>query len=126
LVQVAVSNRLLSALFASFAVGIPDVFVAAALSRTPVGRVLQAIASGILGEPSCTRGSASILFGLVRQIATSFVIAVVYSIGSSSVTEIQRNPLIFGTRYGVVIFVVVPFSRACPKHRWEPKSFVAC
>jgi uncharacterized membrane protein YagU involved in acid resistance len=124
------STLLFSAVLAAVAAGIPDVFAAAALSRAPVGRVLQTIASGILGETSYARGSTSVMLGLGLQIAMSFVIAVVYNIGSFCVTEIHRNPLIFGALHGVLIFVVmnfvvVPLSRAYPQPRWDPKSFVA-
>jgi uncharacterized membrane protein YagU involved in acid resistance len=115
---------------ASIVAGIPDVFVAAALSRASPGKVLQTIASGILGKESYSGGSRTMAFGLVLQVAMSFVIALIYNIACSEVADIRRNPLIFGAAYGVVIFVVmnfvvVPLSRAHPKHRWDVKSFVA-
>jgi ABC-type xylose transport system permease subunit len=53
------SRLFISALLASVAAGIPDVFVAAALSRAPPGRILQTIASGVLGEASYKGGSTS-------------------------------------------------------------------
>ena len=124
------SRLFISAFLASIAAGIPDVFVAAALSRSPPGRVLQIIASGLLGEASYTRGSASMALGLGLQIAMSFVIALIYNIAFSYVADIRRSPLIFGALYGVVIlvvmnFVVVPLSRAYPKPQWDLKSVVA-
>jgi uncharacterized membrane protein YagU involved in acid resistance len=121
------SGLFVSALLASFAAGIPDVFVAAALSRAAPGRVLQMIASGVLGEASYMGGRTSMAFGLGLQIAMSFVIALVYNIASSYVPEIRHGPLFFGALYGVVIFivmnfVVVPLSRAHPKPHWDLKT----
>jgi len=125
-----VSRLLISALLASVAAGIPDVWAAAALSRASFGRVLQMIASGVLGDASYTGGSRSMALGLGLQIAMSFVIALIYNIAFSHVTGIRRSPLMFGALYGVVSFivmnfVVVPLSRALPAHRWNLKSAVA-
>ena len=124
------SRLFIPALLASVAAGIPDVFVAAALSRAPPGRILQTIASGVLGEASYVGGSTSMALGLGLQIAMSFVIALIYNFAFSYVADIRRSPLIFGALYGVVIFVVmnfvvVPLSRAHPQPQWDLKSVVA-
>ena len=124
------SRLFISAFLASIAAGIPDVVVAAALSRSPPGRVLQIITSGLLGEASYTRGSASMALGLGLQIAMSFVIALIYNIAFSYVAGIRGSPLMFGALYGVVIFVVmnfvvVPLSRAHPKPHWDLKAVIA-
>jgi uncharacterized membrane protein YagU involved in acid resistance len=124
------SSLFISALLASVAAGIPDVFVAAALSGASPGRVLQTIASGVLGEASYIGGWRSIALGLGLQIAMSFAIALTYNIAFSYVAGIRRSPLMFGALYGIVIFVVmnfvvVPLSRAYPKPQWDLKSVVA-
>jgi hypothetical protein len=125
-----VSRLLISAFLASLGAGIPDVFAAAALSRTPLARVLQMIASGILGEASYRQGSTSIAMGLALQIAMSFMIALLFNIAFSQMVVIRRSPMMFGALYGVGIFVVmnfvvVPLSRAYPKPHWNLKSFIA-
>jgi uncharacterized membrane protein YagU involved in acid resistance len=124
-----VSSIFLSALMASVAAGIPDVFAAAALSRASPARVLQMIASGVLGEASYSGDGASTALGLGLQVAMSFVIALIYNIAFSYVLGIRRSPLISGALYGVVIFVVmnfvvVPLSRAHPKPHWDLKSVI--
>ena len=54
----------ISALLASVAAGIPDVFAAAALSRSPPGRILQTIASGLSSEDRVIKlASAELLDG---------------------------------------------------------------
>lgn len=124
------SRLLLSALLASVVAGIPDVFAAAALSRAPTGKVLQIIASGVLGKASYEGGWSSISLGLGLQIAMSFVIALIYNIAAANVDAVGDRPLISGALYGVVIFVVmnfvvVPLSRAYPKQEWNLKAVVA-
>jgi len=124
------SRLFLSALLASIFAGMPDVFVAAALSRASPGKILQTIASGVLGEASYLKGSASVALGLGLQIAMSFVIALIYSVAFSQMEGVRRSPLLFGALYGVAIFVVmnfvvVPLSHAYPKPRWDLKSVVA-
>jgi uncharacterized membrane protein YagU involved in acid resistance len=124
------SGLFVPALLASLAAGIPDVFVAAALTRASPGRVLQTIASGILGEASYLGGWTSMALGLGLQIAMSFVIALIYNGASLHVPAIRRGHLLFGALYGVVIFIVmnfmvVPLSRAHPKPQWDFKAVVA-
>jgi uncharacterized membrane protein YagU involved in acid resistance len=110
--------------------GIPDVVVAAAISRSSPGKVLQLIASGILGEASYSRGSMSMALGLSLQIAMSFVIALIYNVAVWQLAGVRHSPLMFGALYGVITFVVmnfvvVPLSRAHPKHDWDQKAVVA-
>jgi uncharacterized membrane protein YagU involved in acid resistance len=124
------SKLFISALLAAVAAGIPDVFVAAALSRTTPGRILQTIASGVLGKASYDGGATSMLMGLCLQVAMSFVIALIFNIGFMQIASVHRNPLTFGALYGLAIFVVmnfvvVPLSRAHPQPHWDVKSVVA-
>lgn len=124
------SRLFLSALAASIAAGIPDVFVASALSRAPPGKVLQMIASGVLGVAAYSKGTASIALGLGFQIAMSFAIALIFNIAFWQVAFLRQNPILFGALYGCVIFVVmnfvvVPLSRAHPKPHWDVKTVVA-
>ncbi len=120
----------LSALLAAFAAGIPDIFAASALVRAPPGKILQTVASGLLGKASYESGAQSMALGLVLQVAMSFVIALVFNIAMWRVAGIRAQPLLFGALYGVVIFVVmnfvvVPLSRAYPKPQWTLKAVVA-
>jgi len=125
-----VSRLLLSSLWASNAAGKPDVFVASGLSLSSAGKNFQLIASGILGQASYNRGWISMTLGLGLQLAMSFVIALLYNIAFVQMPDLRQSPWMFGALYGVVIFVamnfvVVPLSRAHPKHHWDLKSVVA-
>src|ERR1700759_3701012 len=121
---------LLSALLASVLAGVPDIFAAAALVRQPPSRILQMVASGLLGKASYEGGWTTAALGLALQVAMSLVIALVYNIAVAQSSLVRGNPLIFGALYGVVVyvvmnFVVVPLSRAHPKPRWTPRSVIA-
>ena len=123
------SRLVVSALLASVAAGIPDVFAAALLSRSSPGKILQTIASGVLGEASYMGGGTSIAFGLGLQIAMSFVIAIVYNMAFLQVESVRNYPFTAAALYGVVIFVVmnfvvVPLSRAHPQPQWNLVSVV--
>jgi uncharacterized membrane protein YagU involved in acid resistance len=121
---------LLSALLASIFAGIPDIFAAAALVRRPPHRILQTVASGLLGEASYKGGWQTSALGLVLQVAMSFVIALIYNLVVADVPIIRDRPWAFGALYGIVVyvvmnFVVVPLSRAYPRPRWTPQSVIA-
>ena len=124
-------NQILwSALLASVFAGIPDIFAAAALVRQPPNRILQTVASGLLGEASYQGGRRTAALGLALQVAMSLVIALVYNLAVAQAAVIRASPLMFGALYGVVVyvvmnFVVVPLSRAHPKPRWTPPSVIA-
>jgi uncharacterized membrane protein YagU involved in acid resistance len=121
----------LSALAAAFAAGVPDILAAAALTRSSPARILQVVASGVLGKASYEGGRRSMILGLILQVAMSFVIALIYNLGLPlGAALVSQSPLVCGALSGVAIFiamnfVVVPLSRAHPKPRWTPASFVA-
>jgi uncharacterized membrane protein YagU involved in acid resistance len=124
----------LSAFLAALAAGIPDIYVAAVLSRSTPAKVLQGIASGVLGAESYGASNSASL-GLGLQIAMSFLIAliynvIIYTVAVGQIQGIRHKALVFGAVYGFVIFfvmnfVVVPLSRAEPKFHWDLKAFIA-
>jgi uncharacterized membrane protein YagU involved in acid resistance len=125
-----VNQLFLSALLASVFAGVPDIFAAAALVRQPPGRILQTVASGLLGRASYQGGWTTAALGLVLQIAMSLVIALIYNLAAAQASVIRDSPLMSGALYGVAVyvvmnFVVVPLSRAHPKPHWTPQSVFA-
>jgi uncharacterized membrane protein YagU involved in acid resistance len=121
---------LLSALQASVLAGIPDIFAAAALVRQSPGRILQTVASGVLGRASYQGGWTSAAMGLALQVAMSLVIALIYNLAVAQAPVIRDRPLLCGALYGVVVFVVmnfvvVPLSRAYPKPVWTLQAVIA-
>lgn len=121
---------LLSALLASVFAGVSDIFAASALVRQPPNRILQTVASGVLGRASYEGGGTTAALGLALQVAMSFMIALAYNLAAAKVPVIRDSPLLYGALYGVVVyvvmnFVVVPLSRAYPKPQWTPQSVIA-
>jgi hypothetical protein len=107
-------------LVAGLAAGGADIGVAAVINKTEPGRILQAVASGLLGLHAYTGGAYTVALGLVLQIAISVVIAGVYAAGARRLPVLLRHPSISGLAYGVLIFgvmnmVVAPLSAFAPK-----------
>jgi len=107
-------------LLGGLAVGTLDLVFAWAFWR-PAGvdlaRILQSIASGLLGRESFTGGMATAALGagLHYFIATMFM--VVYHAASLRLPTLGRRPVAWGVPYGVLLylamnFVVLPLSAA--------------
>lgn len=81
-------------------------------------RIIQVIASGVLGRRSFDDGGASVLLGLVLQYAISFVMVWAYYLVSGWMPAlIRRGIWIYGVLYGLWLYVamndiVVPLSAA--------------
>ena len=89
-----------------------------ALGASP-HRILQSIASGLLGADAFQGGMATAALGLALQFFIASVAAWVYCLGSLRAPVLVQRPLLCGALYGVAVyivmnFVVVPLS-AVPK-----------
>lgn len=88
------------------------------LHGVPPTRIIQVIASGVLGRRSFDEGGASVLLGLFLQYAISFVMVWAYYAVSGWVPAlIRRGIWIYGVLYGLWLYVamndiVVPLSAA--------------
>jgi hypothetical protein len=83
-------------------------------------RVLQFIASGLLGTDSFNRGSASATLGAVCHYSILTVATALYLLASRRLAALARHPFICGPLFGVAIylvmnFIIVPLSRV-PSH----------
>jgi uncharacterized membrane protein YagU involved in acid resistance len=89
--------------------GTLDIGAASWINSAKPTRILQAIASGLLGKTAFDGGSATVALGLVLQWAMSIIIASIF------VAAIQWRPLLkrhwvkAGLAYGVVIFLVMNY-----------------
>jgi hypothetical protein len=87
-------------------------------------RVLQFVASGLLGPRAFTGGWAAPL-GLALHFAIAFGVVAVFYFASRRFVVLRENPIISGLAYGVIVFavmnlVVVPLSAAKPRHALIP------
>ncbi len=120
------------ALRAGLVAGALDIIAAVVINTlrgsTPL-RVLQSVASGLLGRSSFDGGWATGGLGLALHFAMMIVIAGVYAVFTARLPWTGRRPLLAGAAYGVVVYavmnlVVVPLA-AFPARLSYPPSTLA-
>jgi hypothetical protein len=79
------------------------------------GRVLQSIASGLLGAESYRGGSGTAALGVLLHFVIAFGAAAVFYAASRQLRFLVRRPFVAGPLYGVAVylfmsFVVLPLS----------------
>lgn len=87
------------------------------LQGIPAQRILQSIASGVLGKASFIGGANTAVLGLALHMLIALAMAAVYFIAARKWLVLVRRPSLCGTLYGVLLFVamnfvVVPLSAA--------------
>ena len=90
---------------------------------TPV-RVMQSVASGLLGEESYQGGLKTAALGVLLHFVIAFGAAAVFYAASRKLRFLLRRPVVWGLVYGVLVYffmsrVVLPLS-AFP-HRGAPR-----
>ncbi|MBA3651080.1 MAG: hypothetical protein H0W66_06295 [Chthoniobacterales bacterium] len=92
------------------------------LQGVPPARILQSVASGLLGIDSYRGGWASAVLGLALHFLIAFGAAAFYYLASRKMTVLISRAPLFGALYGAAIFfflrkVVLPLS-AAPPFQW--------
>lgn len=82
-------------------------------------RILQGIASGLIGRAAFAQGIRSALLGLLLHYFIATTVATIY-IFASRCLPLSRHPFLFGTLYGIVVYivmnyVVIPLSQIGPR-----------
>ncbi|MDQ3064111.1 MAG: hypothetical protein M3R14_14805 [Acidobacteriota bacterium] len=80
-------------------------------------RMLQSIASGLLGADSFRGGAATATLGVLAHFAIAFIWTIVFYLASRKIKFLIDQPIISGVLYGVVVYllmyyVIVPLSAA--------------
>lgn len=89
-----------------------------ALARdVPAERILQSVASGVLGKASYEGGGATALLGLALHFFITLAMSAAYYAVSRRLPALWQRPLAMGAAYGLLLygvmnFVVVPLSNA--------------
>jgi hypothetical protein len=107
---------------------IADAFIFYGLHGVAPIRILQGIASGLLGRAAFTQGHRSALLGVVLHFFIAFTAATVYLLTSRRL-PLSRHPLLYGALYGVAVYVVMnyivlPLSKVVPKPHFSSIAFV--
>jgi hypothetical protein len=110
--------------FAGLVAGILDItsaFVIAGLKGVGSIRMLQGIASGLLGARSFEGGMATAGLGLAIHFLIALTVAAVFYAASRKLTFLTERPVISGLLYGVAVYlfmywIVVPFVFVNARH----------
>lgn len=78
-------------------------------------RILQSVATGVLGRDSYQGGWQTALLGLALHFFIASVVVAVYFLASRRIAVLRESPVIMGAIYGVLVylfmnFVVLPLS----------------
>jgi len=84
-------------------------------SVTPV-RVLQSVASGLLGSAAYSGGTKTAVFGLALHFLIATIWTIIFYVASRRLRFLIERPEVWGLIYGVVVyafmnFVVLPLSQ---------------
>jgi len=110
-----------AALFAGLAGGAADILTAFVIYRpASPERILQSVASGLLGRASFEGGWTTAGIGLAAHFALAIIWAVIFILTASQAPVFLRRPVLSGLGFGVVVYgvmnaIVVPLSAAAPR-----------
>ena len=105
-----------------------DAFIFFGLRGIRPVRILQGIASGILGRGAFSGGAATAALGALLHYFIAFVIVWVFLAASRRLPDLARRPWLYGPLYGLVVYavmnyVVIPLSLVAT--RPKPLAVVA-
>jgi hypothetical protein len=88
---------------------ISDAFIFSYFYRgTLPTRILQSIASGVLGRAAFTQGARSALLGLFFHYLIATTAATLYILASRRL-PLSRHPFLWGGLYGLVVYIVMNY-----------------
>ncbi len=107
-------------LFGALTVGVLDIldaFVFFGFRGVPPIRILQSIASGLLGRAAYEGGVPTAVLGLLLHFFIAFMVVLVYFLASRRLPVLTRHPVACGLLYGLLVYavmnlVVIPLSAA--------------
>jgi hypothetical protein len=84
-------------------------------------RLLQFVASGLIGQKAFEGGIGTAALGLGLQFVIAFCVVTVFYAASRSFPVVHRHAVITGMVYGLIVFgvmnlIVLPLSAAKPRH----------
>ena len=99
-------------LYGTLVVGIldlADAFVFFGLRGARPIRILQSIASGLLGHGAFSGGAGTAFLGTVLHFFIAFLIVATFLVASRYISILRRTPVWSGLTYGVVVYLVMNF-----------------
>jgi hypothetical protein len=103
------------------AMDITSAFIIAISRGSTVTRLLQFVASGVLGPSAFEGGLATAALGLLLHFVIAFTVVEVFYFARRSFAVVRNNPVVSGVIYGLLVWivmnlVVLPLSAARPRH----------
>ncbi len=86
---------------------ITSAFVIAGIKGTGSIRMLQGIASGLLGQRSFEGGMASAGLGLAIRFLIAFTAAAVFYAASQKLSSLTQHVVVSGLLYGIAVYIVM-------------------
>jgi hypothetical protein len=84
-------------------------FVAFGLRGVSPARILQSVASGVLGKAAYRAGVGAAVLGALLHLAIALVMAVVYVAVSRRLPALNRRPWLWGPLYGIGCYLVMNY-----------------
>ncbi len=114
------SRALQTIAFGGLATGVLDLtaaFISNGLRGGSPVRVMQSIASGVLGAESFTGGAATAALGVLLHFIIAFAWTIVFYVASRQIKFLTAQPVISGVLYGIAVYLlmyylIVPLSAA--------------
>ena len=108
--------------------GLIDITYAVGFSATrgvPPVRILQSVASGLLGSSAYQGGAATATLGLVLHFVLMLIIAAIFYFASTRLRFLVARPIWWGALYGFLVYwvmnlVVLPLSAFPSQVRFVP------
>ena len=88
---------------------ITDAFVVYALRGVSPVKILQSIASGLLGPSAYSGGGPTAALGLFLHFVIAFGAATTYSLASLKIPALLRHPVRYGLAFGVGVYVFMNY-----------------
>ncbi len=107
------------------AIDIASALIMAVLRGSTPMRLLQFVASGLLGRRAFEGGVATASLGLVLHFVVAFVVVAVFFLASQRLAALREHAVAAGLIYGAIVFavmnlIVLPVSAARPRHALVP------
>jgi hypothetical protein len=103
------------------AMDMTSAFILATSRGSTVTRLLQFVASGLLGQAAFQGGTAAAALGLALHFLIAFAVVAFFYAASQRFEILRRRAVVSGIIYGLAVYavmnlVVLPLSAARPKH----------
>ncbi len=97
-------------LFAGLLAGTLDLtsaFIVTALKSGNYARMLQGIASGLLGASSFEGGAATAALGVLAHFIIAFIWTIVFYLASRRIKFLTAQPIVSSVLYGILVYILM-------------------